>query len=855
MRKILSFVLVLSLVLGSFSMAFAADTATKATLSDVKGTSYEEAVTVLVDLGVITGFEDGTYKPADTVTRAQAAIIVVKALGMGDAVGNTKSSFTDMSGYGWAEAHIAFANKLGILTGYPDGTFKPGQTVSYNEFATMMVRALGYSDESIPGSWPANYVNKAAALGVMDNIKSAGAAGANRGDVAVMVKNNLGNPIGTVDKDNVWHGTVKEQKKDEDTVYDSLVARLGGKFAKSVIDADTNSLINLVPYMGKYVEYYVNSDDEVIAIAKVKSEEIRGEFDITGNIKLADINDDKITFEGRDGVDYNFRITDKDAQSDPDTFINGESKGFTNKEVSEDRVYTINVKLSGKNITEWYSIIDWKPSADAQVESGDLDDIKDGELLGYDFETTRSGEIMPNSYELVGVDSLSDIKADHVVYVYANNNDDIRRVAVGTEVVKGTIDEADEDDGWKVNGKWYKSAPDVGPSLQGDDYDKEVGNDVELIVDAYGDIYDYDMLTGSAKNYAVVTGGNVGSQQIKLYTQDGSNKVYDTDLSDDWATTGIADIIDTVNALNGAAKGSAAYNTNTAKLQQAGSKTLLVGYDLDKKGQVDSLKTKGNLFVPAGTDKVVLESNRVLNINGTKYAIDSDVVVFAAETRLSNIDKVVKIEDVEKEGKNLAGSLFAAVYNDDNKIAAMIIDTDRSTGGSDDSYAVIDTRTSASNDGTAAWKLSGIADGKALKDVLTTKKTGNLSDLNNIDAIGLFKIDYNSDGHISKAEKLVAGVTNVTVKDNIVVTPTKATKASDKYVVGTVGTHAEDTYGVSDKAVWVKVEMKKNGTTIDKVSVWNNAKIDASTVKEVHMFETNDDKGHDGYDWVLVVMK
>ncbi|MGI6733378.1 MAG: S-layer homology domain-containing protein [Anaerovoracaceae bacterium] len=57
MRKVLSFVLVLSLVLGSFGMAFAAP------LSDVAGEKCEDAVNVLTKLGVVSGYPDGTYKP------------------------------------------------------------------------------------------------------------------------------------------------------------------------------------------------------------------------------------------------------------------------------------------------------------------------------------------------------------------------------------------------------------------------------------------------------------------------------------------------------------------------------------------------------------------------------------------------------------------------------------------------------------------------------------------------------------------------------------------------------------------------------------------------------------------------
>ena len=100
MKKVLSLVLALSLVLGTFAFTpvFAAS------FDDVAGEACEDAVNVLTELGVVTGYEDGTYKPENIVTRAEMAVLVVNALGLEDYVTSTAtSSFTDMSGYGWAE--------------------------------------------------------------------------------------------------------------------------------------------------------------------------------------------------------------------------------------------------------------------------------------------------------------------------------------------------------------------------------------------------------------------------------------------------------------------------------------------------------------------------------------------------------------------------------------------------------------------------------------------------------------------------------------------------------------------------------------------------------------------------------
>ncbi len=145
--------------------------------SDVKGKSYEEAVSALVEKGIITGDTDGNFNPDAELTRAQACIIVVKSMNAptAEVVGTAtqpalKSGFKDMSGYNWAEGYIGYAVRNKVTNGYPDGTFKPGSKVTMNELVTMVLRAAGYTDEKLGGTWPANYTDKAAELDLMKNL-------------------------------------------------------------------------------------------------------------------------------------------------------------------------------------------------------------------------------------------------------------------------------------------------------------------------------------------------------------------------------------------------------------------------------------------------------------------------------------------------------------------------------------------------------------------------------------------------------------------------------------------------------------------------------------------------------------
>jgi hypothetical protein len=216
MKKILALVLALTLALGTFSFAAAAP-------EDVVGTDYEDAVGKLTYLGIIAGFPDGTYRPGEPVTRAQFAKIIVTALGVGEAAqyaaGTTK--FADVPADHWATGYINVAADLGIIVGYPDGTFAPENQVSYAEAIKMIVAALGYTPKAEQmGGYPGGYLAIAAEKEISDGVTVINNMAANRGDIALMIDNALTVPM-MVQK--TW-GQYPEYGEDEDQ---TLMKKLG----------------------------------------------------------------------------------------------------------------------------------------------------------------------------------------------------------------------------------------------------------------------------------------------------------------------------------------------------------------------------------------------------------------------------------------------------------------------------------------------------------------------------------------------------------------------------------------------------------------------------------------------------
>ncbi|MEL6247199.1 MAG: DUF3747 domain-containing protein [Cyanobacteria bacterium J06648_16] len=118
--------------------------------SDVQGDIYAQQIARAVDIGFIAGFEDNTFRPQTALTREQLVSMVLEALDAQDnlsiALPNQVSSapFRDVPSNRWSAAKIQFANQAGIVTGYPDGTFRPAQQVTRAEMIAVLRRAAEY---------------------------------------------------------------------------------------------------------------------------------------------------------------------------------------------------------------------------------------------------------------------------------------------------------------------------------------------------------------------------------------------------------------------------------------------------------------------------------------------------------------------------------------------------------------------------------------------------------------------------------------------------------------------------------------------------------------------------------------
>ena len=250
--------------------------AASAVYSDVKGTECEKAVADLTEKAVINGYEDGTFRPDDHITRAEVAKVFSALLGqeelkvilsdeadvsntilcpeeteqsgedesasdesadddseMNEAISEQLSKdlkdaqrmqeialalYDDLGAGKWAQPHIAVSSLCGIVNGYGNKIFKPSGNITYNELAAMCVRAAGVKESELTGVWPENYIVAAEKLGVYKGMKKfdpkddSGSAEATRGNTAIAVYN--------VSRE------IQEQAKEGYFIPDSLISSL-----------------------------------------------------------------------------------------------------------------------------------------------------------------------------------------------------------------------------------------------------------------------------------------------------------------------------------------------------------------------------------------------------------------------------------------------------------------------------------------------------------------------------------------------------------------------------------------------------------------------------------------------------
>ncbi|WP_182199830.1 S-layer homology domain-containing protein [Paraliobacillus salinarum] len=107
---------------------------------DITGHQFEYDLRIMIEEGIMGGYPDGLFKPDNSVTRAEFTKLLVESLQLTGE--STSHSFTDVKDSVWYTKPIAIAINHNLISGYPDGTFKPNNKISREQMTGIIQRAL-----------------------------------------------------------------------------------------------------------------------------------------------------------------------------------------------------------------------------------------------------------------------------------------------------------------------------------------------------------------------------------------------------------------------------------------------------------------------------------------------------------------------------------------------------------------------------------------------------------------------------------------------------------------------------------------------------------------------------------------
>lgn len=139
--------------------------------------SLDDAVQAVTALGILNGDGSGNLNLSARVTRAEFVAMAVKATPGGDGVGQAATSpYSDVPRSHWASGYVEAAVSRGLVTAFSDGTFRPNQEITLAEAASMVLALLGYGPEDFSGAFPTGQLTMYHSLKLSAGVTAAGAA-------------------------------------------------------------------------------------------------------------------------------------------------------------------------------------------------------------------------------------------------------------------------------------------------------------------------------------------------------------------------------------------------------------------------------------------------------------------------------------------------------------------------------------------------------------------------------------------------------------------------------------------------------------------------------------------------------
>jgi len=787
-RKLLVALLVLTFVMSTFSVGFAAeDKAEKAPSHVVRAQG----------LGYLKGYDDGDLKLDQPITRAEALAFVVRISGMEKTAelmkGATKFADANIDpSLEWATGYINLGEGHGIVNGYPDGTFKGNAQVTYAEMAKMLLYAMKYDVTVEGGVWPAAVMGKAESLHVFDKVSASPNAPAVRGDVVKMIDNSLRTKhlvqkgygdlafyeedpkMNFLAKMNIVEieRTVTAIPRVKDKLKSDRVELNGERFKVSA-DEDLELLL------GQRVKAYIvedEDDDDEIIFVNIDSEYY---YDA---IKVDEDKKELKLLDADEKYDFAKVWLDDDEYAETATvYINGKKESVSGLYEGEEYDYA-KVVLNKDGDVVFVDAYQWE---DFLV----VEEVDDDVVYGYGDEVDIKDFTIVKDGKTINAD---DLKKGDIFFFNSDAGDGYAEV-YNNDVV-GKVKRVFGEEKMEVNGKDYEFdydreyAPKYLDGKEIADFNdrvademREEGENVTLFLDRAGNLV---YVIGERGEVAKSTVVGYLYEPLEVYEQRKNVKYLGIDIVNEEGKRVSYDVkcssIDDEDKTNIFNNNNADYSLNN----DAKEADILVKLEIDADGDVVGVWVAGN-----DTDFATEIFNKEYKTNA-KYInskrIKPSTVVFLVEDYYAEggdekeieVVKWADIEDFEEIAKE-DGENKSAVYFDDKGYATYIIAVKTDVDDKVDDVKALITSIDKVKGSNHEYRVKAFVDGKEVTYYTRDKDTVGASVYENKDYVGA-KLSVNkTTGDIDKITGLYA-IEEQDVKNTSMNKKTIEVKANDE---------------------------------------------------------------------------
>ena len=567
---------VLALVL-AFAMAFTMMATAGAAYTDQADIQATEAVDMLTALGIMSGDGDGSFRPNDTITRAEACRMIYTIRtnsDNADAYANMQTTFKDVPSDAWYAGYVKHCQAANIVSGTSATTFEPNRDVTGVELALMCLRVMGYDPEKadIGGStWSTKTIGLATEAGLLDGVNTPITSACPRQWAAQIMYNTIGANTVEWSTDRDGYSDKNDNGYELDTVgvkylkLYSIVGTLTSVDNKNLTisqtssdkeDSDIKYDSNTTSFTNLDEDYsYLLGQKVKVMIYDKKTNDVVGVY-ATNDSVAYEVNASQVESDGNkvkiDGTSYSLESAEGGNDYIDVYYTAVDGTQYNNKEFKSQAGVTYEPAAGTDGFKAAEIFDDWDTSAATMSlidndNNGRLDLVIITDYTAAEVTSVTSSKLVAGkSYDFADENIDEDITADDWAVISWDRYGDCQRIQKA-DIVSGTVNGTKDDstsenklvtyDEYEIDDTWYNGATDV--NNYQDLNTVKAGNSVDAAI-VNGVVYMIKRTSGSAnagdlEDVAMIVNkdSGIGGDQVKLQFFNDTTAVVDVDSDSD----------------------------------------------------------------------------------------------------------------------------------------------------------------------------------------------------------------------------------------------------------------------------------------------------------------------------------